>query len=122
MTGLKVEEIQSDRLNIAIRFAEEWGHVVVLKGALTVIAVPGQGASVVPVATAALARAGTGDVLSGIITGLLAQGVSPADAAEAGAWIHAQAGLQAEAFLEGSASVLASDVLESIPTVLHFLG
>ena len=122
LTGLKVEEIQANRLDTAVRFAEEWGHVVVLKGALTVIAVPGQGASVVPVATAALAHAGTGDVLSGIITGLLAQGVAPAAAAETGAWIHAQAGLEAEALLETSASVLASDVLESIPTILHFLS
>ncbi len=121
LTGLKVEEIQADRLAIAVRFAEEWNQVVVLKGALTVIAAPGQGARVIPVATPSLARAGTGDVLSGIIVGLLAQGVAPFQAAAAGAWIHAHAGLEAESFLDAPASVLASDVLESIPAVLSNL-
>lgn len=121
LTGLKIEEIQADRLEIAMRYANEWQQVVVLKGALTVIAAPGQGAHVVPVATAALARAGTGDVLSGIIVGLLAQGIAPLDAALAGVWIHAHAGLEAESFLETTASVLASDVLEAIPSVLSQL-
>jgi NAD(P)H-hydrate epimerase len=121
LTGLKIEEIQADRLETAMRFANEWQQVVVLKGALTVIAAPGQGAYVVPVATAALARAGTGDVLAGIIVGLLAQGVTPLDAAVAGVWIHAHAGLEAESFLATTASVLASDVLEAIPSVLSQL-
>jgi ADP-dependent NAD(P)H-hydrate dehydratase / NAD(P)H-hydrate epimerase len=121
LTGMTVEEIQADRLAVALRFAEKWNQVVVLKGALTVIAAPGQGARVIPVATPALARAGTGDVLSGIIAGLLAQGMPPFQAAAAGAWIHAHAGLEAESFLDTSASVLASDVLESIPAVLSDL-
>jgi ADP-dependent NAD(P)H-hydrate dehydratase / NAD(P)H-hydrate epimerase len=121
LSGLSIAEIQADRLKIATRFAEEWNLVLVLKGACTVIAAPGQGARVIPVATPALAHAGTGDVLSGIITGLLAQRVDPFKAAYAGAWIHAHAGLEAEAFMETSASVLASDVLESIPLVLSTL-
>jgi ADP-dependent NAD(P)H-hydrate dehydratase / NAD(P)H-hydrate epimerase len=121
LTGLPVSEIQADRLKIAVRFAEEWNLVVVLKGALTVISAPGQGARVIPVATPALARAGTGDVLSGIIVGLIAQKMAPFEAAIAGAWIHAHAGLEAESYLESSASVLASDVLESIPMVLSTL-
>ena len=121
LTGLKVSEIQADRLNVAMRFAEQWDQVVVLKGAVTVVAVPGLGARLIPVATPALARAGTGDVLSGIIVGLLAQGVPSAQAAYAGAWLHAQAGLQAVTAVQSSASVLASDVLEAIPLVLHNL-
>lgn len=118
LTGCKVSEIQSNRLDIALKYAKEWGVVIVLKGANTVIASPIPKAIVVPVATPSLARAGTGDVLSGIIAGLLAQGVDPFEAAVAGAWIHAQAGLEAEAYLETSASVLATDVLDSIPLVL----
>ncbi len=117
LTGMKIKDIQADRVETAIKFANTWKQVVVLKGALTVVAAPDQGVRVIPVATAALARAGTGDVLGGIIASLIAQGVPAFDAAVAGAWIHAHAGLEAEAFLEGSASVLASDVLESIPAV-----
>ncbi len=118
LTGLSVEEIQANRLEIAVRFANEWNQVVVLKGAITIIAAPGQGARLIPVATAALARAGTGDVLSGITVSLLAQGLPSFDAATAAAWLHAYAGLEAEAYLETATSVLASDVLESIPAVL----
>jgi hydroxyethylthiazole kinase-like uncharacterized protein yjeF len=121
LTGMTVEDIQSDRVKTAVKFAKAWKQVVVLKGALTVIAAPGMGARVIPVATAALARAGTGDVLTGIIAGLIAQGVPSFEAATAGAWIHAHAGLEAEAFFDGTASVLASDVLESIPAVLSRL-
>jgi NAD(P)H-hydrate epimerase len=77
---------------------------------------------VIPVATAALARAGTGDVLAGLITGLRAQGVAAFPAAAAGAWLHAQAGLAAEEKLGGSASVLAGDVLEALPGVLAAFG
>ena len=122
LTGLKIDQIQSDRVEIAVKYAKEWNQVVVLKGALTVVAAPDKRARVIPVATSALARAGTGDVLAGIIAGLMAEGVATFDAATAGAWIHAHAGLEAEAFLEGSASVLASDVLESIPAVLSKLA
>ncbi len=93
LTGLATEEIQKDRLGVARKFAQEWGHVVVLKGAFTVIAAPDGHTTTVPMATPALARAGTGDVLAGLITGLRAQGVDAYDAARAGAWIHAQAGL-----------------------------
>ncbi len=121
LTGMKIDQIQADRVETAIKFANAWKQVVVLKGALTVVAAPDQGARVIPVATAALARAGTGDVLSGIIASLIAQGVPSFEAATAGAWIHAHAGLEAEAFLEGSAAVLASDVLESIPAVFSKL-
>ena len=122
LTGLDIEEIQENRLDIAEKFARIWGHIVVLKGALTVIAGPDGNTCVVPVATPALARAGTGDVLAGIIIGLLAQGLPPFKAASAGAWIHAQAGLIACNWVGNSASVMASDVLDSISEVLQSLG
>jgi NAD(P)H-hydrate epimerase len=118
LTGIPTAEIQRDRREIATRFARTWGHVVVLKGAFTVVAEPEGKSAIVPVATAALARAGTGDVLAGIIVGLRAQGVAPYDAAMAGAWIHAQAGLHAERRLGNSASVLAGDVLASVAEVI----
>ncbi len=122
LTGLKVDEIQADRQAIATRFAKEWGHVVVLKGAFTVVAAPDGRQVIIPVASPALARAGTGDVLAGTIVGLRAQGLEPFSAAVAGAWIHAQAGLYAADDLGNTASVLAGDVLDSISDVMTDLS
>ncbi|NPA06065.1 MAG: NAD(P)H-hydrate dehydratase [Chloroflexi bacterium] len=122
LTGLSTREIQAQRLTIAERFAQMWGHVVVLKGAGTVIAAPDGRTAVIPVATPALARAGTGDVLAGLIVGLRAQGVPAYEAALAGAWIHAQAGLIAAETVGHPAAVLAGDVLRAVPDVLMTLG
>lgn len=121
LTGLSKDEIQNDREIIAAKFAREWGHVVVLKGAFTVIASPDGQMTVIPVASPALARAGTGDVLAGLIVGLRAQGLDAYDAAVAGAYIHAEAGLIAAEDLGTTASVLASDVLNSIVDVMSEL-
>ena len=121
LCGLSKEEIQENRLGVARRFAQEWGHVVVLKGAFTVIASPDGRATIIPVASPALARAGTGDVLAGLVVGLRAQGVDAYDASLAGAWIHAQAGLYAADDLGATASVLAGDVLNSVSDVLSEL-
>ncbi|HNO30960.1 MAG TPA: NAD(P)H-hydrate dehydratase, partial [Anaerolineales bacterium] len=118
LTGLTREEIQANRESVAERYAREWGHVVVLKGAFTVVAAPDGRRTTIPVATPALARAGTGDVLAGLITGLRAQGLEAYDAAVAGAFIHAQAGLHAAETLGAPASVLASDVLSAVPAIL----
>ena len=121
LTGLTKEEIQEDRQAIAARFAKEWGHIVVLKGAFTVVASPYENVTVVPVATPALARAGTGDVLAGLIVGLRAQGLDAYDSAVAGAWIHAQAGLYAADDLGSTAAVMAGDVLNSVSDVMSEL-
>lgn len=118
LTGLSREEIQADRQTVAEKYAREWGHVVVLKGAFTVVASPDGRTTIIPVATPALARAGTGDVLAGLIVGLRAQGVPAYEAAVAGAYIHAQAGLRAAEDLGTTASVLASDVLAAVPEII----
>jgi ADP-dependent NAD(P)H-hydrate dehydratase / NAD(P)H-hydrate epimerase len=118
MTEIDKAEIQADRLGIAARLAAEWGHVLVLKGALTVIAAPDGRLAVIPVASPALARAGTGDVLAGLIVGLRAQGVNAFEAAAAGAWIHAQAGLYAAGVMGSTATVLAGDVLNNVVHVM----
>jgi NAD(P)H-hydrate epimerase len=118
LTGLSTDEIQGNRMGVATKYAKEWGHVVVLKGAFTVIASPDGTATVIPVASPALARAGTGDVLAGLIVGLRAQGLEAYEAAIAGAWIHAQAGLVAAEAYGSTASVLAGDVLEAVPDVM----
>jgi NAD(P)H-hydrate epimerase len=121
LTNLTKEYINEGRQEIASQYAKSWGHVVVLKGAFTVVAAPDGRATVIPVASPALARAGTGDVLAGIIVGLRAQGLEAYEAAVAGAWIHAQAGLYAAEDLGTTASVLATDVLNSISDVLSDL-
>jgi NAD(P)H-hydrate epimerase len=118
LTGLPVSEIQADRAGIAARFAREWGHVVVLKGAFTVVAGPDGRIGVIPVATSALAHAGTGDVLAGIIAGLRAQRMNVFEAAAAGAWLHARAGLAAEERLGHAACVTAGEVITSLPEVI----
>ena len=118
MTELSTKEIQSNRMDIARQYSTLWGHIVVLKGAFTVIAAPDGQTAVIPVASPALARAGTGDVLTGLIVGLRAQGVDPFHAAVSGAWIHAQAGLIAADLYGNTASVLAGDVLNAVIDVL----
>jgi len=118
LTGLTKDDIQKDRLGTAVKYAAEWGHVVVLKGAFTVIAAPDGRSTTIPVATSALAHAGTGDVLAGLIVGLRAQGVEAYEAAVAGAWIHAQAGLYAVERVGSEAAVLATDVLDAVVEVL----
>ena len=117
LTGVSTSEIQSSREAVAAKYAKEWDQIVVLKGAFTIIAEPSGKMVTIPVATSALAKAGTGDVLAGMITGLRAQGISAFQAAVAGAWIHAQSGLAAASRLGTEASVLAGDVAAAISDV-----
>jgi len=118
LTGLTIDEVQKDREGVVNNFAAKWGHVVVLKGAVTIIASPDGKTAFIPIATPALASAGTGDVLSGMITGLIAQGMETFDAAVAGAWLHARAGVAAAIKQGQTISVTASDVIGQIPVVL----
>lgn len=83
-----------DRIEAASEAASRLGAVVLLKGSATVVAAPSGGARVVDTGTSALATAGTGDVLSGMIAALLAQGMGAVEAAAAGAWIHGTAGAE----------------------------
>lgn len=116
LTGLSVAEIQRARIEIAEQYAKAWHQVVVLKGAFTVVAAPDGRSATLPLATPALARAGTGDVLAGLIAGLRAQGAGAFEAACAGVWLHGQAGLRAAAH-RGAAAVLAGDLLEHLPVL-----
>ena len=118
LTGLTIDEVQNDREGAAKDFAAKWGHVVVLKGAVTIIASPDGEVAFIPIATPALASAGTGDVLSGMITGLIGQGMMAFDAAVAGAWLHARAGVAAATKQGQTISITASDVIGEISFVL----
>jgi NAD(P)H-hydrate epimerase len=121
LTGLSIEEVQNDRMEIARKFAHEWHQCVVLKGALTVVASPDGQVAVCPVATSALAKAGSGDVLTGLIAGLIAQGAGLFEAATAGVWIHANAGLLASLMVGSERCVVLDDLLAAIPEVVQEL-
>jgi hydroxyethylthiazole kinase-like uncharacterized protein yjeF len=120
LTGKTIEAIATDRTAAARRAAKEWGAVVVLKGARTVVAHPDGRTSEDPHEVPALATGGTGDVLSGIIGGLIAQGSDPYAAAVTGVYIHASAGRRLSQKL-GESGLLASDLLLEIPLVMNVL-
>jgi holo-[acyl-carrier-protein] synthase len=120
LSGLETAAVQQDRRGIASRFAKVWNKVVVLKGAGTVIAAPDGRVTLNSVATPALASAGTGDVLAGLIAGLMGQKLPPFEAAVTGVHLHSLAGLDLEASL-GQAGVLASDLLPQLPRVMERL-
>lgn len=118
LTGEDKDAIQKDRIGRGQHWAKTWGHVVVLKGAHTVVAAPDGRTAVLPFATAALARAGTGDVLAGAITGLRAQGVRAYESAVLGGFLHGRAGELAAEALGTTASVLAGDVVDALPLAI----
>ena len=147
LTGQTTAAVQQDRVAAARRWAAFWQAVVVLKGACTAIANPGRAAPdgfepdgfesnrgepnrgeadlaaleglvrLSPFANPGLASGGTGDVLTGIIGGLLAQGLSPFDAASCGVYLH---GLAAETLTSrrGNAGILASDLIDCLPQTI----
>jgi holo-[acyl-carrier-protein] synthase len=120
LSGLETGAVQLDRRGIASRFAKAWNKVVVLKGAGTVIAAPDGRVTLNPVSTPALASGGTGDVLAGLIAGLMGQKLPAFEAAVTGVHLHSLAGMDLEASL-GQAGVLASDLLPQIPRVMERL-
>ncbi len=106
---------KGDRLSRARAAARDSGAVVVLKGADTVVAAPGGNAAIAANAPADLATAGSGDVLAGMITGLLAQRMEAFDAAAAAVWMHGECGRVA------GAGLVADDLPEAIPAILAAL-
>jgi NAD(P)H-hydrate epimerase len=117
LSGVPINEILADPLNTAKRFASEYGVVTLLKGKRTVIASPSGKIRINTTGNSALAKAGTGDVLSGIIAALIAQGMGVFDAASIGSFIHGLAGDMASGELS-QYGVTASDVIGYIPKVL----
>lgn len=120
LTGISINEIQSQRLEIAQKYAKIWNKIVVLKGANTVIASPLGELFFSTFANPALATAGTGDILSGVIAGLVAQGLTLFDASCCAVYIHAMAGEILRKQM-GNAGLIASDLLSILPGVLKEL-
>src|SRR5262245_1432975 len=117
LTGQDAAELEARRIDAARGWAKRWGAVVVMKGAPTVVAAPDGRASVNPTGTPALATAGTGDVLSGLLAALLSQGLSAYDAARLAVYVHGRAGeiVGAEVGVPGA---IASDLVDRLPRAL----
>lgn len=120
LTGQPTAEVQADRLAVAGSSAAEWGQTVLLKGAHSIVASPDGRQCILPFANPALAAGGTGDVLTGIIGGLLAQGMSPYGAARLGGFLHGRAGETVRSRM-GNAGVVATDLLRHIPSTINQL-
>ena len=109
--------VNRNRLGIARDFARAHSSIVVLKGARTILAHPDGATSISPTGNPGMATAGTGDVLTGMLAGLLAQGVSPWEGAQSGVFLHGLAGdLAARTY--GYPSLMAGDLLASLPQAL----
>ena len=115
-TGLR-EKIEKDRINIALTFARKTKTYLVLKGVPTVTSTPQGEAFINSTGNPGMATAGSGDVLTGMISAFLAQGMSPADASVMGVFLHGVAG-DIIAEKKSQQSLTASDIIKAIPSVL----
>jgi len=118
LTGKNIEEIQSNRIAVAREFAQQWGVTLVLKGNKTIIAGAAGEIFLNITGNPGMATAGSGDVLCGLITGLMAQGLRPLDASIAGVYLHGLAGDWA-AEIKGQRGLLAGDILNSLPDIMQ---
>lgn len=119
LTGLSIEEVQAKRWELAAEKAAGWNTVLVLKGAHTLIAGPEGQVTALPFKTSALATAGTGDVLAGAIAGMIAQGLSPYDAAVVGAYLQGLAGVMIADGYGSERAVMAGDVVDGLIEALR---
>ena len=120
LTGMSIDEIRSDRITASIALSKKLNCIVVLKGARTVIAEPGGEVRINLTGNPGMASAGSGDVLTGVISGLITQGYSPFDAAQLGVFLHGLAGDLACAEM-GEMSLIASDLMDYLPKAFAWL-
>ena len=118
--GVDAATVNNDRVGVARSFAREQRCYVVLKGARTVIATPDGKAFINPTGNPGMASGGMGDVLAGILGGLLAQGFKIDDALKLGVFLHGFVGDRVAA-LKGEMGLIASDVIEGLPEGLNAL-
>jgi NAD(P)H-hydrate epimerase len=113
LLGISIEDIKSDVVGIARKAAEEFNSIIVLKSARTVVAYPDGNVYINIRGNAGMATAGSGDVLTGVISGLFAQGLLSYNAAVAGVFLHSFAGdLAAQS---GMVGLIASDIMQALP-------
>jgi NAD(P)H-hydrate epimerase len=118
LLGRSAAEVQSDRVGAAEELALKTGGTVVLKGAATVIAGPSGRIHINPTGNPGLATAGTGDVLAGMIGGLLAQGYTPEQAACAAVYVHGLAGDEVKS-AQGELGMMAMDLVAGLPRLMN---
>jgi len=118
LLGCSTADVQADRKGVTARAAEATGAVVVLKGAGTLVAAEGRPTHVNLTGNPGMATGGTGDVLGGLVAGLLAQGLDPFDAARMAVYLHGRAGDNA-AWRTSQAGILAGDLVEEIANVFR---
>jgi ADP-dependent NAD(P)H-hydrate dehydratase / NAD(P)H-hydrate epimerase len=121
LLGLTPADVQADRFAAARRLADVSGAVTVLKGAGTLVAVAGAPLGVNRTGNPGMATGGTGDVLGGLIAGLAAQGIPPADAARLGVYLHGAAG-DAAARHGTPQTLIAGDLVDALPSAFRALN
>jgi len=114
LLGTTVQEVQRDRLAAALKASAAWNVTVLLKGARTIVASPDGAVYINPTGNPGMATGGSGDVLTGTVAALVAQGLEPEKAAAAGAYMHGLAGDLAAAE-KGMMSLVAGDILAALP-------
>ncbi len=112
LTGLDIEEVNSNRLALAEKYAKRWQAVLVLRGAPTIVALPGGAVYLADSGSSSMATGGSGDVLTGIIAGLVAQGLDAESGAILGCYLHGVAGTMAT---EGVPGLAAGEIIGNLP-------
>jgi hydroxyethylthiazole kinase-like uncharacterized protein yjeF len=120
VSHLLIKDVEKDRINIAISFAKETGTYLVLKGIPTIIATPDGKAFVNSTGNPGMATAGAGDVLTGMISGFLGQGIAPIHASILGVFMHGVAG-DIAASEKGQYPMITGDIIDKIPDAFHYL-
>jgi NAD(P)H-hydrate epimerase len=115
LVNKSIDEIESDRINIAKEYAKKYDCIMLLKGYNTVIT-NGRDVYINTTGNSKMASGGAGDVLTGIIVSLLVQQHSPMESALIGAYVHGKAG---EVASENKYSITATEIIENIPTIIH---
>jgi NAD(P)H-hydrate epimerase len=119
LTGLSIKEITAQPIHIARQYAQEWQCSIILKGGPTVTALQDGRVYINSTGNAGMATAGSGDVLSGIIGGLIGQGLGTEDAAIAAVYLHGLSG--DSAYNKFNVGLIAGDIVDHIPSSLRFL-
>jgi NAD(P)H-hydrate epimerase len=120
LVGMHTQEIQRNRVEVARSFAQEYGCHLVLKGARTIVAAPDGNVAINLTGNPAMASGGMGDVLTGMIPGLIAQGYDSTTSVHIAVYLHGLLG-DILAYEKGPAGLLAGDLVEALPRALKML-
>lgn len=112
LIGMSVKDVNANRLALAVKYAQKWGVVLLLKGSPTIVALPNGAAYLINSGTSAMATGGSGDVLTGVLAAMIAQGLDTDVAAICGAYLHGLAGTLAT---QGTQGLAAGEIAQFIP-------